>query len=88
MINFMIIIQFVGQLWLLVEYFSDNKFSCRFPSFYIHFEVCQFSAGKRMWSVYTFETHSLVRNSHQNYSNIAYFRSYQKISVSIGINAK
>ena len=40
-----------GLLWLLVEYFSDNKFSCHFPSFCIHFEVCQFSAGKRIWSV-------------------------------------
>ena len=54
MINFMIIIQFVGPLWLLVEYNSDNKFSCHFPSFCIHFEGCQFSAGKRIWSVQTF----------------------------------
>ena len=67
---------------------SDYKFSCHFPSFCIHFEVCQFSAGKRIWSVYTFETHILVRNSHQNCLNIIYFRSYQRISVSIGINAK
>ena len=50
--------------------------------------VCQFSARKRIWSVKTFETHSLVRNSHQNNSNIVYFRSYQRISVSIRINAK
>ena len=61
----MIIIQFVGLLWLLVEYFSGNKFSCHFLSFCIHFEVCQFSARKRIWSVLTFETHSLVRNLHR-----------------------
>ena len=33
MIDFMIIIQFVGLLWLLVEYVSDNKFSCHFLLF-------------------------------------------------------
>ena len=79
----MIIIQFVGLVWLLLEYFSANKFSCHFPSLCIHFEVCQFSAGKRIWSVQTVETHSLVRNSYQNYSNIVYFRSYQRIFVSM-----
>ena len=68
--------------------FQINKFLCHWPSFCIHFEVCQFSTGKRIWSIWTFETHSLVRNSHKNYSNIVYFRSYQRISVSIGINAK
>ena len=31
--------------------FLDNKCSCHFPSVCIHFEVCQFSAGKRIWSV-------------------------------------
>ena len=55
---------------------------------FIHFEGCQFSARKRIWSVKTFETHRLVRNSHQNYSIIVYFRSYQRISVSIGLSAK
>ena len=34
-----------------VEYFSDNKILCHFPSFCIHFEACQFSAGKRIWSI-------------------------------------
>ena len=38
----------VGLLWLLVEYFSDKKFSCHFPSFCMHFEVCQFPAGERI----------------------------------------
>ena len=78
----MIIIQFGGLLWLLVEYFSSNRFSCHFPSFCIPFEVCQLSAGKRIWSVKTFDTHSLVRNSHQNHSKYDYVRSYQRISVS------
>ena len=32
----MIFIQFVGLLWLLVEYISDNKFSCHF-SFFLKF---------------------------------------------------
>ena len=41
-----------------------------------------------MWSVYTSEPHSLVRNSHQNYSDNVYFRSYRTISVSVRINAK
>ena len=73
----------MGLLRLLLEYFSDNKLLCHFPSFCIHVEVCQFAAGKRIWSDYTFETHSLVRNSHQNYSIIVYFRRYQRSSVSI-----
>ena len=41
----MVIIQFVCLLLLLVEYFSDVKFSCHFPSFCVHFEACLFSAA-------------------------------------------
>ena len=32
--------------------------------------------------------HTVVSNSHKNYWNTVYFRSYQRISVYIGINAK
>ena len=48
MINFYDHYSICGQtlMTVLVEYFSDDKFSCHFPSFCIHFEVCHFSAGK------------------------------------------
>ena len=38
--------------------------------------------------IFFFQTHSLSIDSHPNYSDIVYFRSYQGISVSNGINAK
>ena len=65
-----------------------TSFCVIFLSFSIHFEICQFSARKQIWSLKTFKAHSLVINSHPKHPDIAYFRSYQGISVSIGINAK
>ena len=79
---------FSGPTLGLVEYFSDSKFSCHFSFFLYTFWSLSVSARKRIWPVWTFETHSLVRNSHQNYSNIVCFRCYQRISVSAEINAK
>ena len=74
---------------LLVEYFSDNKFS-NVPSFSIHFKVLTFYVRNLIWSFLYFTTHSRVIHSRQNVLN-ADFRSYkcfQSISVSIAINAK
>ena len=45
---FIIIIYFQDFLWLLAEYFSDNKFECKFPSFSIHLDAQQFSVRKRL----------------------------------------
>ena len=47
---------------LLVEYFSDNKFS-NVPSFSIHFKVLKFYVRNQIWSFWTFTTHSRVINS-------------------------
>ena len=82
----MIIMQFVGLLWLLVEYFSTSFRAIYILLIYILKAVSFLLENE--YDRFRLLKHSLVRNSHQNYSNIVYFRTYKRISVSIGINAK
>ena len=65
-----------------------NTFCSIFLSFSMHFEICQFST-KNEYGRFRLLKHSLVINSHPNYSDIiTYFKSCHGISVSVGINAK
>ena len=56
-----------GLFSLLVECFSDNKFS-NVPSFSKHFKVLKFHVRNQIpvWAFLHFTTHSRVRNSRQN----------------------
>ena len=69
-------------------YFPDGKFSCNISFFvYTFCRLLDFNQKLNM-TYQNFHKYSLVIMLQQNYSNVAYFGNYQRISVSIESSAK
>ena len=74
-----------GVLWLLVEHFSDNKFSCHFPAFWIHFEVCSVFCWKaNMVGLDFWDTQSSVKFTPELFK----YCLFQKLSKNFGFHRK